>query len=68
MVRVLGKGGKERIVPFNGSTAPAIRAYLNDRETLVIAVPRPIVERGRPAGRHSRGSRTAADDGAIRCS
>jgi integrase/recombinase XerC len=35
MVRVLGKGGKERIVPFNGSTAKAIRAYLNDREGLV---------------------------------
>jgi integrase/recombinase XerC len=34
MVRVLGKGGKQRIVPFNGSTAKAIRAYLNDREAL----------------------------------
>jgi integrase/recombinase XerC len=35
VVRVLGKGGKERIVPFNGSTAKAIRAYLADREALV---------------------------------
>jgi integrase/recombinase XerC len=33
-VRVLGKGGKERIVPFNRSTARAIRAYLADREGL----------------------------------
>lgn len=35
MVRVLGKGGKERIVPFNTATAKTIRAYLNDRESLV---------------------------------
>ena len=35
MVRVLGKGGKERIVPFNSATATAIRSYLNDREALV---------------------------------
>ena len=36
MVRVRGKGGKERIVPFNGSTARAVREYLNDREKLVV--------------------------------
>jgi len=34
MVRVLGKGGKQRLVPFNTSTASAIRAYLGDREAL----------------------------------
>jgi integrase/recombinase XerC len=31
MVRVLGKGKKERLVPFNPSTADAIRAWLKDR-------------------------------------
>ena len=35
MVRTLGKGGKQRIVPFNGTTASAIRAYLKDRAEIV---------------------------------
>lgn len=34
-VRVLGKGGKERIVPFNRTAADAIKAYLKDRDGLV---------------------------------
>jgi len=37
VVRVLGKGGKERIVPFNRSTEAAIRAWLKDRETIAAA-------------------------------
>jgi len=35
MVRVLGKGGKERIVPFNASAARALREYLKARDALV---------------------------------
>jgi integrase/recombinase XerC len=35
MVRVQGKGGRQRIVPFNSATAQAIRAYLRDRDGLV---------------------------------
>jgi integrase/recombinase XerC len=35
MVRVLGKGRKERLVPFNTSAESAIRRYLRDRERLV---------------------------------
>jgi len=31
VARVAGKGGKERIVPFNNSTVNAIKAYLKDR-------------------------------------
>ena len=34
LVRVMGKGAKERLVPFNGSTAKAIGAWLNDRVAL----------------------------------
>ncbi len=34
VVRVLGKGRKERIVPFNRTAAEALRAWLADRETL----------------------------------
>jgi len=39
MVRVLGKGGKQRLVPFNTSTATAIRTYLRDRELLTRRAP-----------------------------
>lgn len=31
MVRVMGKGGKERILPFNQSTLSALRAWMKDR-------------------------------------
>jgi site-specific recombinase XerD len=34
MVRVLGKGRKERIVPFHRSAADALKTYLRDREAL----------------------------------
>ena len=34
MVRVLGKGAKERLVPFNTSTADALRAWVKVRHTL----------------------------------
>jgi integrase/recombinase XerC len=34
MVRVLGKGGKERLLPFNRSAEEALRRWLPDREIL----------------------------------
>ena len=34
MVRVMGKGAKERIVPFNDTTKKAIAVWLKDRQTL----------------------------------
>jgi integrase/recombinase XerC len=53
MVRVLGKGGKERIVPFNAGAAKAVRAYLKDRETLVASGPAKA-EQGRDGGYRRR--------------
>lgn len=50
-VRVLGKGGKERIVPFNRATAAALRACLADREALV-----------RKGGAPRSGARGCAED------
>jgi integrase/recombinase XerC len=35
IVRVLGKGGKERVVPFNQAAARALRAWLPDRQAIV---------------------------------
>lgn len=50
MVRVLGKGGKERLLPFNHSTELALRQWLPDREAIRREHPpaaRPSAVRGR---------------------
>ena len=52
MVRVLGKGGKPRLVPFNSSARSAILAYLKDRELLVRNVPAKAGPRVDGAGSH----------------
>jgi integrase/recombinase XerC len=39
MVRVVGKGGKPRLLPFNGSAAGALKAYLPDRAALAAGAP-----------------------------
>ena len=51
MVRVLGKGGKERIVPFNKSATAALKAYLSDRECWFGGAPAGAAGR---SGRQSR--------------
>ena len=38
-VRVMGKGRKERLVPFNRSTETALRAWLQDWQALTAAAP-----------------------------
>jgi integrase/recombinase XerC len=56
MVRVVGKGGKQRIVPFNSATVSAIRAYLKDRESIVQGRPGET-----PPGRPVRSVRQKTD-------
>ena len=34
MVRVMGKGSKERLVPFNSTTAASVRAWMRDRAVI----------------------------------
>lgn len=51
MVRVMGKGRKERLVPFNKSAAQALSAWLPDREQ--IRLERSAVEGAAPLARRS---------------
>jgi integrase/recombinase XerC len=46
VVRVLGKGGKERIVPFNDPTARALREWLSDREQFLPPVAQDSRQKG----------------------
>jgi integrase/recombinase XerC len=61
VVRVLGKGRKERIVPFNTSAASAVRAWLADREQFVRAPPRGLTPMAQD--RRQRGQTPAATGG-----
>ncbi len=63
MVRVLGKGAKERIVPFNTTAADALRAYLKVRPALEQEARRQRTGPPRPAAPRAPGPgrpRTAA--------
>jgi integrase/recombinase XerC len=52
VVRVMGKGGKERIVPFNQAAERAIRAWLKDRaQIMMTGAAHADLRRGRTSGR-----------------
>jgi integrase/recombinase XerC len=68
LVRVLGKGGKERIVPFNQACEQALGRWLEDRARLLATVPPPAAARpatparaARQPRRHSRRVSGAGD-------
>jgi integrase/recombinase XerC len=61
VVRVLGKGGKERIVPFNRSTEAAIRAWLRDREEIVVGAARSSLLAARMQARKVTKSRRSTE-------
>ena len=58
VVRVLGKGRKERIIPFNRTTAEALRAWLADRSALAAA---PLLRDAAPSARRPVSSRRPRD-------
>jgi integrase/recombinase XerC len=61
LVRVLGKGGKERVVPFNHSTAEAIRAWMQARGQIVLGVPHAAAGRApEPGSRAAHAMRVRA--------
>jgi integrase/recombinase XerC len=67
VVRVLGKGRKERIVPFNHSTDEALRVWLRDREGIVAGVQLPESPAKRvPAGPRARASAARSNVTAVR--
>ena len=62
LVRVLGKGRKERIVPFNQASERALRAWLKDRTTILARLGTKNEERRTQRAVERRSARRANDD------
>jgi integrase/recombinase XerC len=62
MVRVFGKGAKERLVPFNTPTADALRLWLRDRIALRSAVVRNQDRENNDQGPRRRGPRSRSKE------
>jgi integrase/recombinase XerC len=65
MVRVFGKGAKERLVPFNTPTADALRLWLRDRIALRSAVVRNQDRENNDQGPRRRGPRSRSKEGRL---
>ena len=57
MVRVMGKGRKERLLPFNQSAAAAIRAWMKDRAQILAA---PSRQKAKGERQNAKGERQKA--------
>jgi integrase/recombinase XerC len=58
MVRVMGKGAKERMIPFNQTAERALRAWLKDRAVILSRTTSRETSRGGTMGRRRAGRRT----------
>lgn len=63
MVRVMGKGRKERLLPFNQSATAAIKAWMHDRAALLAARRRPAAQLPKRRGAGGLARPRAADPG-----
>ena len=54
MVRVMGKGGKERLLPFNQSALAALKAWMADRAVILTGRSRRTVVVRRPVARRPK--------------
>jgi len=59
MARVMGKGSKERLVPFNRTTEGSLRAWLKDRHALRAAVLTTTLDSQRPTADGRRAAASA---------